>query len=99
MNSLHWDFFKCMEEIPKTDDWKKSAHFHTIASAWYDFSVLQMPSKLLRKPLRISCYQCCLLRDVFECSDVLSDIQGTQDFSTRATVVLQLLILCLSGEE
>lgn len=30
---------------------------------------------------------------------MLSGIQGTQDFSARANVVLQSPILCLSGEE
>lgn len=38
-------------------------------------------------------------RCITERCNVLSDIQRTQDFSTRATVVLQLLMLCLSGEE
>ena len=38
-------------------------------------------------------------RSITECRNVLSDVQGTQDFSARATVVLQSLILCLSGEE
>jgi len=38
-------------------------------------------------------------RCITECCNVLSDVQGTRDFSPRATVVLKLLILCLSNEE
>lgn len=38
-------------------------------------------------------------RCITEHCNVLSNVQGTQDFSTRATVVLQLLILCFSGKK
>lgn len=37
-------------------------------------------------------------RCIAECHNVLSNALGTQYFSPRATVVFQLLILCLSGE-